>query len=983
MSVNNVRLQRSRLTRALLAALIVPVAGVAFAQDSNQDAEDAPQSAQSGQSQEELDRVTVVGSRISRTEIEGPAPVTVITRDDIEREGFQTVGDMLQTLTQNTTASFTGDLAVTGFTPNAQVVNLRNLGPGYTLTLINGRRPAQYPQPYNRDNNVVNIRAIPSSIIERVEVLTGGASAIYGSDAIAGVVNIVTRKNFDGNFIRGTVGTTTDGGGDSVNVEYTGGRTGDRWSAVYALQYGTNEPVFASQRDFLADTRNGPLGPQFTNPALSLIAIRQSGTGIGQNAFYPGQEVCDRFGYTTRTTAARGTYCGSFTQAGSRSILNKNEFWSTYGYGTFDLTDTIQLFGSATYYSSDAASTGGTEFWGTSGDQFMRTSTGGATSVYFDPQFGSLIQLQRVFNPFELGGLEASTTTFDEDTWDVMVGATGTFGERFDWEASLATSRYNYESSQPRLLAQAVHDYFLGPQLTTSTGAPRFVNSTGTAAGIYPVYTLNQARWTTPLTPEQYRALSTRVINTGETGSSTFNFNVGGDLFDLPAGAVGFAGVLEAARQEFDLVSDPRTDQLRPRDSQTIYNLTSSGETHGKRDRYAAGVEFRVPILGSLTAQLAARYDKYDDITAVDDAITYNLGLEFRPLDSLLLRGSYATSFRAPDMQLVYAAGAASFSTILDEYSCRSGTGLGAPTPAVPRTRAQCNVSGDRTIYQAQTRIAGNPLLKEEEGTSYTGGFVWDIAEGMDVSVDYWRIKLEDAATQLSSTYILQNEANCRLGVNPDGSPFANAIGSSFCQNILSLVTRLPSNPGTALDNRIEGLNSAYINAALQDSSGIDATYRYRFDTDRWGKFGIELGYSLSLTNKYKQFEGDELIDYRDNPLISDQRSRVRGTVTWQKGDWTTTVFGTRFGSNGNFAGADFTNTAGGFSPRRLEPWMLYNLQVAKKFGPNLTASITVNNVLNEQYREDASYTGYPYYDYTIGADPVGRRVYFSLGYKF
>ena len=980
MPVNNQGLRRSRITAAVVAALALPVATAAFAQQADTDSTDTETtttSATSSNDKAALDRVTVVGSRIARNQIEGPAPVTVISREDIDREGFQTVGDMLQTLTQNTTASFTGDLAVTGFTPNAQVVNLRNLGPGYTLTLINGRRPAQYPQPYNRDNNVVNIRAIPSSIIERVEVLTGGASAIYGSDAVAGVVNIVTRKNFDGNFLRGTVGTTSDGGGDSVNLEYTGGRTGDRWSAVYALQYGENEPIFASQRDFLKDSRNGPKGAEFTNPALSLIAIRQSGTGVGQNAYYPGQEACDRFGYTTRTTAARGQYCGSFDQSASRSIVNKGEFWSTYGYGTFDLTDNVQLFGSATYYSSKASATGGTEFWGTSGDQFLRTSSGGASSVYYDPQFGALIQLQRVINPFEIGGLEASTTNFDESTWDVMVGATGTFGEAFDWEASLATSRYDYTANRPRLLAQAVHDYFLGPQLTTATGAPQFISG-------YPIYNLNLARWATPLTPEQYAALSTRVINKGQTGSSTFNFNVAGDLFDLPAGSVGFAAVVEAARQEFDLVSDPRTDQLRPRDSQTIYNLTSSGETHGKRDRYAAGVELRVPILSNLTAQLAGRYDKYDDITAVDDAITYNIGLEFRPFDKLLLRSSYATSFRAPDMQLVFAEGAASYSTILDEYSCRSGTGLGAPTPATPRTRAQCNVSGDRTIYQAQTRVAGNPLLKEEEGESFTGGFVWDIMDRMDVSVDYWRIKLKDAATQLSSTYILQNEANCRLGTNPDGTPFGNSMDSAFCQNILSLVTRLPSNPGTALDNRVDGLNSAYINAALQDSSGIDATYRYRFDTENWGRFSLELGYSLSLTNKYKQFEGDELIDYRDSVLISDQRSRVRGTVSWSKGDWTTTVFGTRYGSNGNWAGADYVDTqTGAFSPRRLEPWMLYNLQVAKKFGPNLTASLTINNVLNEQYREDASYTGYPFFDYTIGADPQGRRMYFSVGYKF
>ena len=963
MSVDKNRLQRSRLSAALLAALMMPVAGATFAQDST-----APAPSQDAESATNLDTVTVVGSRIKRTEIEGPAPVVVISRADIDAQGFQTVGDMLQTITQNTTSSFTGDLAVTGFSPNAQVVNLRNLGPGYTLTLINGRRPAQYPQPYNRDNNVVNIKAIPSSIIERVEILTGGASAIYGSDAIAGVVNIVLRKNFEGNELRGTVGTTTNGGGDSVNLEYTGGRTGDRWTATYAFQYGANEPVFADQRDFLADSRNGPNGPGFSNPALSLIAIRQSGSPAGQNLFYPGQEVCDRFGYTTVTTATRGTYCGSFNQAASRSISNKGEFYSAYGYGTFDISDTLQLFGSATYYSSEGKSSGGTEFWGTSGDRFNQTSSGSTTTVYYDPQFGALAQLQRVFNPFELGGNEAASTFYDESTYDVSVGIVGSIADRFDWEASFLHSEYEATADRPRLLAQAVHDYFLGPRLGFN--------------GIYPVHNLDLNRWTTPFTPEQYAAVATRVINRGESSSSTFNANISGDLFELPAGQVGFAAVFEAGRQTTDLISDPRTNQLRPLDGQTIYNLTSSGETHGERDRYAVGVEFRVPILDSLTAQLAGRYDKYDDITAVDDAVTYNFGMEWRPLDSLMFRGSYATSFRAPDMQLVFAEGAASFSTVLDEYSCRSGTGLGQAPGTAPRTRAQCNASGDRTIYSTQTTIAGNPLLEEEKGTSWGAGLVWDIMDGMSMSVDYYRIELEDQATQLSSSFLLQNEANCRLGTLPNGSPSPNAPDSAFCQNITSLITR-QSAPGTALDGRIDRINSAYINAALTDTSGIDATYRYKWDTDRWGDFGIDLGYTVVLTDKYKQFEGDELIDYRDDLGNQNQRSRVRGTVTWRKGDWTTTVFGTRYGSNGNWVEAAGTNLAGTSYGDRLGPYMLYNLQVGKKFGDNVEATATVVNVLDNQYRYDASQTAYPFFNPFVGADPLGRRVFFSLKYKF
>lgn len=963
---------RHRLSAALLAALIVPFAGHAFAQSEQAEENAAPAAGATN-----LDKVTVVGSRIKRAEIEGPTAVTVITRQDIDREGFQSVADMLQSLSQNATTSYTGDLGVTGFSPNAQVVNLRNLGPGYTLVLINGRRPAQYPQPYNRDNNVVNVRAIPSSVIERVEVLSGGASAIYGSDAVAGVVNIVLRENFDGNQLRLIAGTTHDGGGDTGGFELMGGRTGDRWSATWAMQYRATEAVFADQRDWLADTRNGPLGMDFTNPALSLIMIRgvaNANGPVNHNAYYPGAEACDRLGFETRTTAARGTYCGSFTQPGSRSISNKNEYWTAYGYGTFDVTDTTQLWASANYWGSDAASGSGTEFWGSSGDRFNTTRTGAASAFLWNTSTNDLVQLQRVFSPEELGGPQAATTLYDEYTYDVAAGIRGMFGDRFDWEAYTNYGYYSYQADRPRLLAKAVHDYFLGPRLG-------YASTTGviSATGLYPAYNIDLDRWSSPITPELYRSFATRVINTSETSAANIGFNVGGDLFELPAGAVGWAAVAEWNRQTVDLRSDPRTDQLRPLDDQTIYNLTSSGRTKGERDRYAVGTEFRIPIFEQLTAQVAARWDQYDDISAVDDAVTYNFGLEYRPFESLLLRGSYATSFRAPDMQFVYAEGAASYASVLDEYACRAGIGAGAA--GGPRTRAQCNVSGDPTIYQTQTLIAGNKNLKEEEGESWGAGFVWDITESMSASVDYYRIKLTDAASQFSNDYLLQTEAACRLGSYSDGSP---APGQAICDNVFGLITR-ENSPGAPTDQRVQRINSAYINTAMTDTSGIDATYRWRYDTDRFGTFTTDLAYTLVLTNKYQQTADDDLVDYRDlAPYYNTpQRSRIRGSLSWNYGDWTTTVFGTRLGSAFSNAAVDGTNAAGEFYPRRLPPYMLYNMTIGKRFTDNVRAELQVVNVLDNQYRYDASFTGHPFYQPWIGADPLGRRFYLSLNWRF
>ena len=953
---------RHRLSAALLAAMIVPFAGQALAQEASTDTE-KKEGAQT------LDKVQVVGSRIKRAEIEGPAPVVVITRADIDREGFQTVGDMLQTLTQNTSGSFTGDLAVTGFTPNAQVVNLRGMGPGYTLTLINGRRPAMYPVTYNRDNNIVNVRVIPSSIVERVEVLTGGASAIYGSDAVAGVVNVVLRENYDGQQVRLNFGTTQEGGGDSGSMEYTGGATGDRWSAVWAVQAGAQEPIFAFQRDFMADTRNGPLGPDFTNPSLALAILRtNAGVTSPTTSLHLDPAACDRFGYHTKTTATRGTYCGSYTASAQQTIQNKDRFYSGYGYGTFDINDSVQLFGSATYYSSKAMSSPGTEFWGTQSDPFMVTSTGAKSIGYYDPQFRAITWLQRVFNPFEIGGATAAGTHYDESTYEVSGGVLGTIADRFDYDFSLAYSEYNYVSTRPKLYAKAVHDYFLGPQQGwhTHTNGRR-----------YPIHTLNLDRYLTPWTAEIRDSMTAQIRGESETSSATANFTISGDLFELPAGSVGFAGVLEWNRQTVDMVNDPRLAPGRPLDDQTIFGLTSSGETHGERDRSAIGVELRVPILDSLSAQIAARYDSYSDITDVGSAVSTMAGLEWRPFDNLLLRSSYSTSFRAPDMQMVFAGGSGGFSTIIDQYACRAGVGVADGEP--PRNTAQCNVAGDPTIYQILSIAAGNQYLEEEKGESFTAGFVWDIIDDMSLTVDYYRIKLEDQALFLSASVLLADEANCRLGKYPDGSPFPNGIDSAYCQGAFKLVER----GGDGVTGRIDRVNSAYINAALSDTSGLDASYRYRMNTDRLGTFNLDLSYSLVLTDKYKRVESDPLVDYRDAPSLYNTRSRVRGSLGWQKDDWSATLFGTRWGTIRNSAGADFTNAAGDFSPLRLPPYMLYNLTVGKKFGANVQTQFTVVNLLNNKFRNDASATGFPFYNIYGGSSPLGRSFFGSISYRF
>ena len=213
----------------------------------------------------------------------------------------------------------------------------------------------------------------------------------------------------------------------------------------------------------------------------------------------------------------------------------------------------------------------------------------------------------------------------------------------------------------------------------------------------------------------------------------------------------------------------------------------------------------------------------------------------------------------------------------------------------------------------------GEPTLEEETGKSWSAGLVWDVMDNLSLTADYYDIEREGAVTTLSSTFILDAEAGCRTGLTRTRQPYAFAPDSAFCQNIYPLVER---QGGTATGSVLR-LNQAYINAAVVDTSGIDATWSYTLDTDRWGTFNTELGWSIVLTDKSKQFDTDPLVDYRDDADL-DSRSRARGSLTWSKGDWSTTVFGTRIGTNGNNAGANFTNAAGGFSGRRLQPYMTY-----------------------------------------------------------
>ena len=955
-SRNPQSLRRSQLTSAILATLLIP--GMAFAQDTSNTAEDDKKEEQASsqpQPSRNLDRIQVIGSRIKRAEVEGPSPVTVISTDQLEREGFVTVSDALKTLTQNAGSSQNELNSAGGFTPNASPINLRGLGEGRTLLLINGRRAADYPFPYNGQSNFQNFGNIPTAAVERVEILSGGASAIYGSDAVAGVVNIVLKKNYEGDVFKLRAGTSTTGGGDFSDIQWIGGKTGDNWSLTYALQHFADEPIYANQREFMDSRLDNPLPPAVIGiQPVSTVRINRV-TGPSANSYFaPPAGTCARFGgeyvdWTFRNLLTNGTVntlgnaCGYYDDVGYQTISNGNNDLSGYLYGTLQFDNGMELWGSVMGYHSKSKLSGGLEnVLGAHIDGPATRTTPSSTITRFfatNPTINSTVNVQRILTPQEVGGIDNTLQKFDEKSLDFAAGIRGSFSDRFDWDLTIGRADYYAERTRPRLDGSLVSDFFFGPNLGT-TAAPR--------------YLINLDRFYRPLTPAEYASLSSTLKYEAHSWVTQGSFVVNGDLLEMPAGPLGVAAVAEFSNQGYDLNSPAG---ILP-NNRTVYNLTGTNGG-GERDRYAVGAEASIPIFSMLTATLAGRYDKYNDITNVDDARTWAAGLEFRPLDSLLFRANYSTSFKAPDMHYVYNEGSGSFTSPLDTFRCLSTGG----TPGA----ATC--AGTTYTYSVFATSRGNPELEEEEGNSLTTGFVWDITDTLSIQADYYRVELEGAVANLTTTFILDAEAGCRTGLTRQRNPYPFQIGSAFCQDMISRVARSPA-AGEPTD-RVALVTSNPVNQSYRRVDGIDASMKYRLDTDRFGNFGFSLEWSHVLGYELQTFVTDAVDrDFRDDPNNFDFRSRVRASTSWSRGDWAANLFMSRSGSLPNWQ-----------ETGRIAPYFVWNVNASKKITDKATVSFFVNNIFNKFSPRDDGFNSYPYF--WRGYSPVGRTISAQFEYKF
>jgi len=894
--------------------------------------------------------IVVLGSRIPRVQREGPAPVTTITSDEILRNGYQSVPDVLRAITQNggetqSQQSFAG----ADFTPGAQQVDLRGLGPNHTLVLVNGRRIADFPLPFNGNSNFTDISNIPVGLIERVEVLSGSASAIYGSDAISGVVNFQLKSKPDGTRFDFRYGATEHGGGSSFRLTGTTGWDTGAFHGVVGIEGSIQRPLWQYQRKIQDSTAD--------NPTTATPLARRTFLRTDEYSGYidPGKATCDPLsrlnGGTTYYASRRnydtidgpGYFCGSNESVAYGTMISDRKSVSGFGSMGYNIGDKAELF------VDFQASYSKLKLFRDVLDWFYVAPDGNEEGTFYNPRYltpdqtYSGLQLDnwtRQFTPEEMGGFEAGMTRNSSTTFNITPGIKGKFGAGDTWSYEFTLNHAEYRSTIafPQVVIDKANAFFLGPQLGTDPD------------GVYARFDADPTRLYTPLTPAQYRSITADSVYRPKSWvnnvSATINTT---ELFRLPGGPVGFAAVAEVGNQGYNLRPDPKAL------TQYYVGLIDS-DGHGTRSHWGVGGELRVPLLSILELDGAARYDHYGFGGGSIGKFTYNLGAELRPMKSLLLRGAYGTGFRAPDLHYVFRGPGNVHSGGADYYLCRSQE----PDEDI----------GDCTYGDAGfiVRKNGNRRLQPETSTSINAGAVFQPWRGFDISADYFRVKMKNQVLDMNIDTLLRDEADCRIGQTNSGSAVNG--NSPTCVDALSRVQRYV---GGALDGQIQSVLINPINIAEETTDGIDiaAHLRVPLRQDAWGTVSVSVGYTYVFNHSIKQYPGDPQID----KLAFDSgyyipRDKGTASISWKRDAFTATITGQRLGKLPNYDEDAYIKAS-----------YLFNLSAQYDINDRLRVSGTVNNLFDQNPIKDRTYSSYPYYDVSW-FDGVGRSYYLQMTWK-
>lgn len=833
------------------------------------------------QAQEQLERVEITGSAIKRTNAEGPAPVEVVTRKQIERTGATSVNELLRSI-PSIDIFDQGELASNSPAGSGTAsVRLRGLSSSETLVLLNGRRlPVNALYDSSGAGAAFDINSLPIGAIERVEILKDGGSAIYGADAIGGVVNFITKTDYQGIEANLSTGQTSRSDGKETRFGASAGfgdLNKDRFNILVGLDYLKRDPIYRKDRDI-----------------SSSVDFRRFGGNDARSSFSPYGNVIDPnsgalVGVPYSACPAdslNGTVCRYDFNKSILTAYNGADRLSAMAIASYQINQDTRAFAEVTYSTSkDHFEAHPVP------DYFVVPITNAAQRPYEIPaDWGLGTDKVYIAGRFMQGG--PRITDRKSDFINAAAGVEGSFGT-YDWkvnvsrgESKVVNTDHNYYDATK--WGPATESGKLNP--TVSTNDPAFVDS-----------------------------LKVSPVRTGKSVLTSFNGLLSGDVTKLPAGMMKFAVGVNLNRETLVDTPDALTQAGK------VVGSIKQAPVDASRTYKAVFSELSIPVLKSLEAQAALRFDKYPNASSSSPKI----GLKWTATPTFALRGSYSGSFRAPVLKQLFGAQEEGAVTITDPDQCKI---LGVPLDA----QGKCLVSA----YQVN---GSNPDLQPEKGKTFNVGAVFELSKNFNASVDWWKIKkTNDISTPTLASSI---EAGRFTKVGPRFNIFTNLQ-----------------------------------NFAQRETSGVDVDARWRINGTVLGNVSVRELLTFYSTNKTRGSEDGAWSEYVGTYATPRFRNNVNVTV--ENGPWT---YGVTWKTVGGFYDTDkpFPIKAGtGYVGTYEEADALVQYSGFK----NLELSLGVKNLFDRMPSlslTNASSNSYTQMGFAEIYSNRGRYIYLSGKYTF
>lgn len=893
------------LAGGVLAALVIGAPVMAQTQ---------PAPAPTGQSAQ-VDDVVVTGSRIPRPNLEQPTPVATISSEAIATSGTQDIGQIIAELPAfSSVSSVRGNSDSFDISGGLNFANLRALGSARTLTLVDGKRHVGG----SAGSAAVDLSSIPAALVERVETITGGASAVYGSDAVTGVVNIILKDDYEGIDFGMEGSTSQDGVGDTWNASLVAGRNfmDGRLNLTGSLFYDRTNKVRAGDIDTLRDwgTIFNPLdtGPNdgipdtLFRPYVQADYIDENGLLINANTFAI-QTAFDRNGNpvaqqprTGDNSFAFGSFANDcetcFSVEDYILLVPETDRWGVNFRGRYDLNDSVAAFADVKYVRTELLDYFQPSF--SFGDYFIEPDNAFITPAIAAAIAGQPVLLAR-FNA-DIGTRDNDITRETRRFVGGFRGLSTTDLADFNWELS-----YNYGETESEIIqrarmipgnfAAAIDAIRVGGQIVCRDQTPDL--TTQTAETCVPFNPFGQNNTQAAIDYVSHDATSTEEI-TQEVWQAIVTFD-SSKFFELQGGPLQFAAGLEHREESSAFINDEFVKSGRSESA-------PQPDATGGFDVSEAFIEVNVPLLRDAPMAYRLSFDaayRYADYSTVGGAEAWKAGLIYAPIKDITFRGTYARAVRAPNITEAFLPATSGFTQVTDPCDVNN-------IDNDPDRAANCAAAGvpanfvSNTNASINSEASGNPNLNPEEATTFTYGVILQphFIPGLALTVDYYDIQIDDAISLIAAQDIIDNCYDATGGLDPN-----------FC----AALTR-------GADNNINFVRSTYVNASALTNRGYDIELSYTGNLDapfgqEWATGRLRGSLTATRLEELDFFAFATRPDEIDNEKgeLGDPEWAFKSRLSWDNGPMTLT-WESRY--EGEVALYDVTPTPGVNQAESVDP---------------------------------------------------------------